>query len=202
MPARAVKVRATIRFDLPIVSDPTLFPLFCHPTTPCPAVDCVVVSVAPTNDGGLHLRYRVSSQPGALCLPEPQAAGPADGLWQHTCCELFVATGRGSAYREFNFSPSGQWAVYAFSDYRQPDTAFAPQTAPQISLRQLADGFELAATLAASLLPDQAILQLGVTAVIEAADGSKSYWALTHCAAQPDFHPRQSFTLAFDRNAS
>jgi hypothetical protein len=44
------------------------------------------------------------------------------------------------------------------------------------------------------------MLQLGLSAVIEAADGSKSYWALAHCATQPDFHLRQSFTLTLNRN--
>jgi hypothetical protein len=44
------------------------------------------------------------------------------------------------------------------------------------------------------------VLDLALTTVIEASDGSKSYWALRHGAAQPDFHLRQSFTLALKRN--
>ena len=31
-------------------------------------------------------------------------------------------------------------------------------------------------------------LQLGLSAVIEASDGSHSYWALRHAAGPPDFH--------------
>jgi hypothetical protein len=35
--------------------------------------------------------------------------------------------------------------------------------------------------------------QLGLTAVVEAADGSLSYWALRHPVARPDFHHRDGF---------
>ncbi len=62
-----------------------------------------------------------------------------------------------------------------------------------------ADGFQLDATLPASLLPSAHTLRIGLSVVIEASDGSKSYWALAHGAAQPDFHLRQSFALTLNR---
>ena len=34
--------------------------------------------------------------------------------------------------------------------------------------------------------------------VIETVDGERSYWALAHPAGQPDFHHRDSFTLALE----
>lgn len=105
-----------------------------------------------------------------------------------------------AGYREFNFSPSGQWAAYRFTGYRERDEAFAPTAKPQLIFTPLADGFELRASLPAALLPPDSTLQLGLTAVIEAADGSKTYWALAHHAAQPDFHIRQSFALTLKRN--
>jgi hypothetical protein len=103
-------------------------------------------------------------------------------------------------YREFNFSPSGQWAAYAFTGYRERDATFVPTAEPQLAFSLLADGFELRATLPATLLPLDNSLRIGLTAVIEAADGSKSYWALAHRAIQPDFHLRQSFRLTLNRN--
>jgi len=106
----------------------------------------------------------------------------------------------GAGYREFNFSPSGQWAAYRFTGYRERDNNFAPTAEPQLALSLLAEGFELRAILPAVLLPTGNSLRIGITAVIEAADGSKSYWALAHCAAQPDFHLRQSFALTLNRN--
>ena len=171
--------------------------LLCHPTTPCTIVHAIDVTAARTETGGLILRYRIHGNPDGLLLPAPRPASACDGLWQHTCCELFVATARhADAYREFNFSPSGEWAAYGFSAYRARTTSDkAPKISPEIALRQDANGFELTATLPASLLPSTGDQQLGLTTVIEATDGSKSYWALAHGAAQPDFHLRQSFSL-------
>ncbi len=173
--------------------------LICHPAA-TEAVACdIEVGVATTNDGELILSYRITCPPTDLRLPAPQPAGPADGLWQHTCCEAFVGEA-GTGYREFNFSPSGQWAAYRFAGYRERDAAFAADAEPQLDFTPLTDGFELRATLPATLLPPGDALHLGLSAVIEAANGSKSYWALTHCAAQPDFHVSQSFTLTLKRN--
>lgn len=143
--------------------------------------------------GDLALCYRLLAAPAALRLPSLRPPAFADGLWQHTCCELFVAVD-GEKYREFNFSPSGEWAVYDFAGYRERIASVIP-VAPQISLTQASDAVELRVLVPAALLPGGAALQLGLTAVLEAADGRKTYWALAHCAAQPDFHQRQSFAL-------
>lgn len=174
--------------------------LICHPTCPGAAVNGISVSVGLAANGTLSLCYRVIGNSAQIKLPAARDAGPADNLWQHTCCELFIAGDDGEPYREFNFSPAGQWAIYQFDAYRQRDNNFQPLAAPKITLTQHADGFELAVTLPPELIPAGDTLHLGITSVIEAGDGSKSYWALAHCAAQPDFHPRQSFTLALTKN--
>ncbi|MGE5471169.1 MAG: DOMON-like domain-containing protein [Bacteroidota bacterium] len=167
-------------------------PLLCHPAGRCPPGGTVEVAVAFSEEGGLQLRYRVAV--AQLRIPAPQAAGPADGLWQHSCCEAFVGTD-GAAYREFNFSPSGQWAAYGFSAYRQRDETFLPSFAPQLSFVRTASGFELLVVLDRELLPAGERLDLGLCVVLEDDDGNKTYWALAHGAAQPDFHLRQSFSL-------
>jgi hypothetical protein len=41
-------------------------------------------------------------------------------------------------------------------------------------------------------------LQLGLSAVIEANDGSRSYWALLHPESRPDFHHRAGFILSLN----
>lgn len=166
--------------------------LLCHPATPSAVPEALTVTLSPHTEG-LLLRYQLSCAPAALRLPAPLAApGFADGLWQHSCCELFVA-GAGSAYREFNFAPSGEWAAYAFSDYRQR-VEWTPPAAPHITVTQAAGSVTLQAFLPHALLPADA-QALGLTAVIEAADGSLSYWALHHASERPDFHRRESFTL-------
>jgi hypothetical protein len=36
---------------------------------------------------------------------------------------------------------------------------------------------------------------IGLSAVVEATDGSLSYWALAHAPGRPDFHHAHSFGL-------
>jgi len=197
--AAAGKVRPlhlSPRLDaLPLTTE---YPLICHPACPCTGVDSLAVSLEWSADGTLILDYRLFGAPGRLRFPETQPAAPADNLWQHTCCELFVAEENGSGYREFNFSPSTQWAAYRFNSYRERDFSFAPPLAPQIDFLRLADGCRLAVRLPAAALPPGTCPRLGLNAVIEAADGSKSYWALAHGAGQPDFHQALNFALTPD----
>jgi hypothetical protein len=173
---------------------PVSQPLRPHPTTPGPAGDVLTVDVSQSL-AGIELHYRFHSDLATLRLPSPQAAGPADGLWQHTCCEAFIAATAAPSYREFNFSPAGQWAIYRFADYLQRDDTDPPPTSlPPIDFSRRPDGFDLRATIPRLLLP-AGPLQLGLSAVIERADGDKDYWALAHGSEQPDFHLRQTFII-------
>lgn len=174
---------------------PNEYPLICHPASPCAVVASLAVSLHWSADGALILSYRLVGEPGRLRFPETQPTASADNLWQHSCFELFIAEETGEGYREFNFSPSTQWAAYRFPTYRERDFSFALPDAPQISFRRLADGCQLDVQLAAAAMPTSANPRLGLNAVIEAADGSKSYWALAHGAGQPDFHHAQNFAL-------
>lgn len=170
----------------------TLLP---HPSIPNdPAIARIEVSIGHQAAGCLTLNYRLFGDPEQHQIPPCKPAAACDGLWQHTCCELFIATVDGTKYEEFNFSPSGQWAHYQFDDYRVRSLEPKPTIAPEISFTQLLDGFELRALLPHKNLP--ARTQLGVSAVIESVTGNKTYWALAHGTPQPDFHHRQSFCLA------
>lgn len=166
-----------------------------YPGTAAPAVAAIAVEVGFTAVGELSLAYRLTGDLAGLAIPDPLPPGPADGLWEHTCFEAFIAAGDGPAYREFNFSPSGQWAAYGFSAYRQRDGFKAP-VPPRLGLRRLAGQLELEAVLPPELLPPGAGLRLGLTAVVEGADGGKTYWALAHPGPRPDFHLREAFALA------
>lgn len=166
-----------------------------------PRVESLGVALALAGDGELEARFDCSCQAGALRLPDARPAEAADELWRHTCCELFVRAAGEAAYREFNFSPSGQWASYRFSAYRIRDVSRPNHIlpAPRIEFASSADGWTLRARLAAAALPKAAAAQieLGIAVVLEAADASLSYWALRHAAARPDFHHSESFVLRF-----
>ncbi|HEX5127383.1 MAG TPA: DOMON-like domain-containing protein [Rhodocyclaceae bacterium] len=183
--------------------------LRCHPAVPCAAVHALHAGTCVLADGGLQLRFQLQGKIDALCIPQHRQAACAslidqrDELWRHTCFEAFVATSESSAYREYNFSPSGHWAAYAFTDYRQRDMAWRPVQAPKMTFACTADDVLLDVHIPAALLPtlspDTAgapiALDVGLTAVIEASDGTLSYWALTHPGTRPDFHQRTAFIV-------
>ncbi|MDP2015975.1 DOMON-like domain-containing protein [Hydrogenophaga sp.] len=170
--------------------------LQCHPATPAGLQLSVSVVVGVASEG-LRLVYTVSGNTTGLRIPPTTAPGSADGLWQHTCLEAFVAAEGDVAYREFNFSPSGQWAVYRFASERvrdttTPDAVKLPTTHAVITPTQLT----LTAHLPWSALPRHATtLCIALSAVIEEANGHLSYWALQHPRERPDFHHPAGRTL-------
>ena len=142
----------------------------------------------------------VDLRPGAACLQIPAAHTPgvADGLWRHTCFEVFVQGEDAPAYAEFNLSPSQQWAAYHFADYREQGCALVMPD-PGIAWHQDAERLRLSATLSAGALPPGPVLRIGLTAVLEDTAGKLSYWALDHTGERPDFHRADSFALTLER---
>lgn len=172
-------------------------PLLPHPDFPDSALAAITVAVSWQEDGGLALTYRLQGNLESLRLPTPAAPVAQDRLWAHTCCEVFLARGDAGAYREYNFSPSGQWAGYAFAAYRQRQEGELPS--PALAWRRSGDELVLDATLPPAALPGgDGALRLALSTVVEMGDGSLSYWALAHPAAQPDFHHRGGFTLILE----
>jgi hypothetical protein len=175
--------------------------LNCHTGAVCSAVQTMHVKVEPQPQGDLHLSYDLIGDLAQLRIPVQQTPAAVDGLWEHTCFEVFVAVEGEAGYHEFNFSPSGQWAAYAFSDYRVRSAWMVSQM-PIISIVQTNGHLLLEAVIAAADLPlniSGKLFQLGLTAVIEANDGSHSYWALHHRLARPDFHDRAGFILSLNQ---
>ena len=100
----------------------------------------------------------------------------------------------GPGYREFHFSPSGEWAVYAFRGYRDGGELGVELT-PGIVVRRTLNRLELDAEICQDFLPPGRPLRLGLSAVVEDADGELSYWALRHPPGKPDFHHTDAFAL-------
>ena len=114
------------------------------------------------------------------------------------------AAGRGlraAGYYEFNFAPSGAWAAYAFSRYRD-GAPLAQAVDPRIAVRRAEQQLELDALIRLECLPLAPLcarLQLALSAVIEDKQGVLSYWALTHPPGRPDFHHPDAFVLELER---
>jgi hypothetical protein len=150
------------------------------------------VSTAPGDT--LTLAFVLECDLSSVRIPEPRLSRRAGGLWRHTCFEVFVMSEEGPGYREFNFSPSGEWAVYAFRGYRDGGE-LEIELAPRIVVRRTMNRLELDAEICHDFLPPGRSLQLGLSAVVEDADGELSYWALRHPPGKPDFHHADAFTL-------
>ena len=157
-----------------------------HPDTPVATVQQIDVAVWQDGDRW-HFRYLVDGI-SDMVLPDPAPPYRTDELWRTTCFEAFVGLDNG-AYLEFNFSPSNEWAAYRFDSPRQGMRAEPAEVEVWLDAGEDWLGVE-AAVQCKALAPG---LALGLSAVIEEADGRKSYWALKHPAGPPDFHNRSCF---------
>ena len=171
--------------------------LICHPDSGGTPVSAIEVEIA--RDGpALVLTYAIRGDIKRVSLPEPAAPARADGLWRHTCFEAFVRSAASPAYREFNFSPSRQWAAYRFDSYRQGRTVESGARDPRIEVQSDSGEFRLSAVLELSGIPalqGNHAWRLGLSAVIEDESGGRSWWALAHPPGKPDFHHPDGFTL-------
>jgi hypothetical protein len=186
---------------MPTVQTFTLTP---HPAMACASVLRITGQVSRMR-GGLQLRFLLEGAMDHVRVPEPREPRFADELWRHTCFELFTACKGDTRYQEFNFSPSGEWAAYAFARYRErvplPAHVDHGVLAPRVSVCRSAGRLQLDAVAQLDhLAPEEsgAGLVLAVSAVVETDDGSLSYWALRHCAAKPDFHHPDAFVMELD----
>ncbi len=167
-----------------------------HPDSSCTAATKIDVQITRPSPGNLDLCYVVTGKMSHLLVPPPAAAGRGDELWHHTCFEAFVRASPGTAYYEFNFSPSLEWAAYQFDDYRAGMSIVSEISEPRVEAFATEETYNLKASLELDRLPnlpDDADWCLGVSAIIEETSGQKSYWALAHPRGKPDFHTSEGF---------
>jgi hypothetical protein len=157
----------------------------------------ISVRIARPAPAHLVLDYELEGELAGLRIPAaitghtPDA--PTAGLWRHTCMEVFVRHTTPGSYLEFNLAPSGQWAAYRFSGYRADMAPLTGIRPPRIELRTQADQLLLSADVELPADLAAAGLHMGLTAVVEDAQGLLSYWALAHPGDRPDFHHPASF---------
>jgi len=158
-----------------------------HPEGANGPLDSIEVEIGREGDR-LRLIYRTAGDAASVVWPVWDPSGRTDELWRHTCFEVFVLTGEG--YVEFNLSPSGRWASYAFADYRTGMTDATQSAVVEPIVLSASRG-----VLSAQVDLPLGVRRLAVSAVIEGQDGSKTYWALAHPSDKPDFHHPDSFVL-------
>jgi hypothetical protein len=167
-----------------------------HPASPPLAVTVEGRCVAAA-DGGLDVHFALRGALDSIVVPLAALPERLDGLWRHTCCELFLGHAGGADYLEYNLSPSGAWAAYAFSAYRVP-AAPPDVAAPAIRSIEVHDALTIDAHVdreALALLGDPPVLEVGLTVVIECAAGEVRHYALHHPRPRADFHDARGFVL-------
>ena len=191
-----------------------------HPDSLPTPVREFVVDVRRTPGGRLRLAYSLCTDSGRPLVPAPASSDRREQLWRHTCFEAFIALGTAPRYAELNFSPSTEWAMYGFEQYRAPlqtltdlqmplvTVSSADQQGPgavaESSLQLVAelDLAGIARWLGAQPAPATASsLCLALCAVVEDRAGRLSYWSLRHGGAKPDFHAREGFVCKLDIDA-
>ncbi len=156
----------------------------------------IEVEIARPRPSNLVLHYFLTGQISDLRMPPETTPTRTHELWQHTCFEAFVRASPSTAYYEFNFSPSMQWAAYWFSAHRRKMSVANDVCPPRIKVQSSDEFYNLQASLeldGISNLPSEAVWRLGLSAVIEETNGRKSFWALAHPPGKADFHHSDCF---------
>lgn len=169
--------------------------LVAHPDSRPGPVRRVSAQVRRTAEGALAVAYSIEGDMARVRIAAPREPRVGYKLWRHTCCEAFVGAPGAPGYHEFNFSPSGEWAAYAFSGYREGSALDDPALNPQIAATRSAERLELSALIDLSRISSRGRLVVGLSVVVEQEDGGLTYWALKHAPGRPDFHHRDAFAL-------
>ena len=151
----------------------------------------------------LRVEYDIYGALDLLVIPPYKAASDksrCDGLWRHTCFELFVKDGDRQVedYLECNFSPSGDWNIYSFESYRTGMRPAAVKSEPVIVVQKTSKIFSI--TVEADLdglIPVIGGIDVGVSCVVEGEGEMLGYWALSHPRNEPDFHDPRCFLKSF-----
>jgi hypothetical protein len=171
------------------------FTLQSHPSTPCTWIDALTVRIDWLSPDLLVLYYRIQGDIDRLRLPPQRRSAHADGLWKSTCLEAFIRPAGSARYFECNFSPSSEWALYAFDGYRAGMRPVEPAQPPKIIFRRRTGELDadVDVHLAAFELPQNVDLEIGLCAVLQDVAGAVYYQALAHADGKPDFHHASAF---------
>lgn len=122
-------------------------------------------------------------------------------LWKTTCFEAFVRVLGKPGYWEINLSPSGHWNLYRLDGYRSNLTEEAAPRELGTRFSRTPDLVTLRTTLPTEMIDAWAgyTWELGLCAILETTETTKTHWALTHETRLPDFHHDSGFRLTLPR---
>src|SRR4029078_10493600 len=140
-----------------------------------------------------NIWFGVGAPTDGFVIPDPAAPVRADNLWQTTCFDALLRIPGGAAYHGWAFAPSGEWTAYDFERHRE-GRSNAEVAAPYIRIEDNLTWWALGATIP---VDGEGVWAVGLSAILEEADGTKSYWALAHPPGdKPDFHAADCFAAS------
>src|SRR2546422_7571397 len=178
---RAAGLRIFLLAPLGLSRSSCSFRLLRHPGSASEAVHSIAARVHRTGEG-IAVTYSLEGQLARLRIPPPRPPRIATRLWQHTCCEIFIARKGLPGYQEFNLAPSGEWAAYAFARYREGVPLVDEKLDPRITVRSSGEKLELDAFIRV----DRAVLSLSLAAAVGDEHWALAYLGLKHSPGRPD----------------
>ena len=165
-----------------------------HPGCAAGSITAIEASIEPT-ERGCRALFVARGDISRIAVPSADLPGRFDNLWKTTCFEVFWSHD-GTAYREFNLSPSTRWACYDFDAFRE-----GMRDAPaKVAIKVAVSGTELRLEAEISTaLPLPATVALN--AIFEDADGVNRFWALAFQPGAPEFHAEACRALTLEPRA-
>jgi hypothetical protein len=170
------------------------FHLQPHPTSR-PTIEQIDVLIW-RQDREFDLDVRVFGSPLRMRTLPWESPKRTNELWKTTCFEAFIRPQGSEAYFELNLAPSGGWAAYRFDGYRSGMRDARIEARPDSDIYFENGIWMQDATFDLSGEPEldpSVAWDIGLSAVVEEEDGTKSYWALAHGKGPPDFHNAACF---------
>ena len=155
--------------------------LVLHPGCSAGSITAIEASIEPT-EYGCHAIFVARGDISCIAVPSVDRQGRFDNLWKTTCFEIFWSHD-GTAYREFNLSPSTRWACYDFDAFREGMRDAPAEVAIKVAVSDTELRLEAAISSALSLPATVAL-----NAIIKGADGVNRFWALAFQPGAPEFH--------------
>lgn len=145
----------------------------------------------------LKIQFCIDDPESMILLPKrQQILQRSHDLWQTTCFECFFSPHAEKNYWELNLDNHGNWNLYRFQEYRNPQPPQEEDIVQNLELEFLKtkSGFEVECFLDLKELNlENKALDVGLACVIEWSNKEKSFYALAHKSEKPDFHNRETF---------
>ncbi|MDD1444212.1 hypothetical protein MEO93_28515 [Dolichospermum sp. ST_sed3] len=144
----------------------------------------------------LKICYELTGDIYLINIPKLIYGERKNNLWKNSCFEFFVSETNSSKYFEFNLSPSSDFNIYAFDDYRTNMKEFIDLKNPSINIINKNDKLFLEIQInIKDLFKTKIPLKLGISAIIKDINNECYYFSLVHSKPIPDFHDRNSFII-------